>query len=134
MNRAVEIIAREVLRAEKNLFILRMFLTVVAYVAITFWLNAVRQTVAAWLLWALIAVQFFLFLTIFVVSSVRLRQCRLASWWLYIPLALSRINDWEILAIPATITIMLIVSERHKHVSRDRGRKSRQDGEEKVSS
>ena len=120
MNRAAEIVTREVLRAEKNLFILRMFLTVIAYVGITFWLNAVRQTVAAWLLWTLIAVQLFLFLTIFVMSSLRLRQCRLASWWLWVPLALSRINDWEIVAIPATIIVMFIMSERNKHVSQDR--------------
>lgn len=120
MNRAVEIITREVLRTEKNLFILRMFLTSVGYVGITFWLNAVRQTVAAWLLWTLIAVQWFLFLTIFVVSFLRLRQCRIASWWLLIPLVLSRINDWEILTIPATIIVMLIISERNKHVSQDR--------------
>lgn len=120
MNRTIEIITHEVLRAEKNLFILRIFLIVIAYVGITFWLNAVRLTVATWLLWTLIAFQLFLFLTIFVVSSLRLRQCRIASWWLLILLVLSRINDWEILAIPATIIVMLIISERNKHVSQGR--------------
>lgn len=120
MNRAFDIITREVLRAEKNIFIFRMLLTVVTYVGVTFWLNAVRQTVATWLLWTLIAVQLFLFLTIFVVGSLRLRQCRIASWWLWIPLVLSRINDWQILAIPATIIVILIISERNKLVSQDR--------------
>lgn len=120
MNRAAEFITHEVLRAEKNFFIFRLLLTVACYVGITVWLNAVRQTVSAWLLWTLIAVQFFLFLTIFVVSSLRLRQCRTSSWWLLVPLILSRINNWEILAIPATIIVMLVLSERNKHVSQER--------------
>jgi hypothetical protein len=42
MNRASEIITREALRAEKNIFIVRMFLTVAGYVGITIWLNGVR--------------------------------------------------------------------------------------------
>ncbi len=120
MNRAIEIIRREVLRAEKNQFILRMLLSVVAYIGITLWLNAVRQTLAVWLLWPLIAVQLLLFFTIFVVSFLRLWQCRMASWWLWVPLILSRINDWEILAIPTTIIVMLTISERNKHVSQER--------------
>ncbi len=120
MNRAVEIITRKVLRAEKNLFILRMFLILSAYVGLTLWLNAVRQTVPTWLLWTLIAIQLFLFLTIFVVSSLRLRQCRIASWWLWVPFVLSRINDWEILAIPVWMIVMLIISERNRRVSQER--------------
>jgi hypothetical protein len=120
MSRATEIITREILRAEKNFFIFRLFLTVACYVGITVWLNAVRQTVSAWLLWTLIAVQLLLFLTIFVVSFLRLRQCRTPSWWLLAPLLMSRINNWEILAIPATIIVMLILSERNKHVSQER--------------
>jgi len=120
MNRATEIITREILRAEKNLFIFRLFLTVACYVGITLWLNTVRQTISAWLLWTFIAIQLFLFFTIFVVSYLRLWQCRTPSWWLWIPLILSRINNWEILAIPATLIVMLILSERNKHVSRER--------------
>ncbi len=69
MNRARELIRCELLRAEKNLFTFRLFLTVASYAGITIWLNAIRQTAATWLLWALIGVQLFLFLTIFVVSS-----------------------------------------------------------------
>jgi TPR repeat protein len=61
----------------------------------------------------------FLFLTIFVVSFLRLRQCRIPGWWLWIPLVLSRINDWEIVAIPATVIVMLVLSERNKHASQD---------------
>ncbi len=104
---------------KKNIFFVRMFLTVAGYVGITIWLNAVRQTVSAWLLWTLIALQLFLFLTIFVGSSLRLRQCRIPGWWLWIPLVLSRINDWEIVAIPATVIVMLVLSERNKRASQD---------------
>ena len=120
MNRATEIITREILRAEKNLFIFRLFLTVACYVGITVWLNAIRQTASTWLLWTLIVLQLFFFLTIFVVSSLRLRQCKTPSWWLWLPLILSRINNWEVVAIPATIVVMLILSERNKHVSPER--------------
>jgi hypothetical protein len=120
MNRAIEIITREILRAEKNLFIFRLFLTLACYIGITVWLNAIRQTASTWLLWTLIALQLFIFLTIFVVSSLRLRQCKTPSWWLWLPFILSRINNWEVVAIPATILVMLILSERNKHVSPER--------------
>lgn len=102
------------------MFMFRLLLTVVSYAAITIWLNAIRQTVPVLLLWLLIGVQLFLFLTIFVVSSLRMRQCRKPSWWLWIPLILSRINNWELVAIPATIIVTLILSEMNKHVSQER--------------
>lgn len=120
MNRATEVITKEVLRAEKNMFIFRLVITVVSYAGMTIWLNAIRQSAPVWLLWLLIGVQMFLFLTIFVISSLRMRQCRMPSWWLWVPLILSRINNWEIVAIPTTIIVTLILSELNKHVSHKR--------------
>ena len=98
------------------MFIFGLFITVVSYAGISIWLNAIRQSTAIWMLWLLIGVQLFLFLTIFVVSSLRMRQCRNPSRWLWLPLILSRINNWELVAIPATIIVTLILSEKNKHV------------------
>ncbi len=122
MNRATELVKGEVLRAEKNIFLFRLSITVVSYVGITIWLNAIRQTASSWFLWLFIGIQIFLFLTIFVVSSLRLRQCQKPSWWLFLPLILSRINNWEVVAIPATIIVTVILSERNKNVSQERER------------
>ena len=120
MNRATEVITSEVLRAEKNVFIFRLVITVISYTGITIWLNAIRQTTPVWMLWLLIGVQIFLLLTIFVISSLRMRRCRKPSWWLWLPLILSRINNWEIVAIPTAIIVTLILSEMNKHVSQER--------------
>lgn len=119
-NEVTEVITNEIIRGEKNLFTFRVIFTVIGYVGITFWLNAIRQTAAIWFVWLLIGVQIFLFLTIFVVCSLRLQQCRKPTWWLLLPLVLSRINDWEIVAIPATIIVTLILSELNRNVSKER--------------
>jgi len=120
MNRATEVITNEILRGEKNFFTFRVILTVVGYIGITFWLNAIRQTAAIWFVWLLIGIQFFLFLTIFVVCSLRLRQCCKQTWWLWLPLILSRIENWEVVAIPATIIVTLILSQLNRNVSKER--------------
>jgi hypothetical protein len=120
MNRVAELITREVLRAEKNMFIFRLLVAAASYVGITFWLSAIRQTAATWFLWCLIGLQLFLFLTIFVVCSLRLRQCRRHAWWLWFPLLLSRIENWEVVLIPAAAIVTLIMSEVNVHVSEER--------------
>lgn len=109
MNRVTHVITNGILRGEKNLFIFRVIFTVIAYVGITFWF-----------VWLLIGIRISLFLTIFVVCSLRLRQCRKPTWWLLLPLLLSRINNWEIVAIPATIIMTLILSELNMNVSKER--------------
>lgn len=119
MNRAAELITTEVLRAEKTAFIFRLVVAVVSYAGITIWVNAIRQSTSTLFLWFLIGVQLFLFLTIFVVSSLRMRACRKPAWWLWIPLILSRINDWELAAILATMIVTVILSERTKHISQE---------------
>lgn len=120
MNRAAEVITREILRAEKNIFMLRVAVAAGSYLGISLWLNAIRQTVSAWVLWLLVGLQLFLFLTIFVICSLRMRQCQKPRWWLWFPLLLSRINNWEVVAIPATIIVTLVLSERNKYVSQQR--------------
>ena len=119
MNRVAEIVTTEVLRAEKTAFIFRLVVTVVSYAGITIWLNAIRQSTSTFFLWLLIGVQLFLFLTIVVVSSLRMRACRKPAWWLWIPLILSRINDWELVAIPATMIVTVMLSETTKHISQE---------------
>ena len=119
MNRVTEYITRTVLRAEKNSFIFRLLLVIVGYVGITLWLNAIRQVAAIWLVWCLIGLQLFLFITIFVVCSLRLKQCRRHSWWLWLPFALSRVSNWEIVFIPATAAVTLILSELNVNVSEE---------------
>jgi hypothetical protein len=120
MNRVAELITREVLRAEKNVFIFRLLIAAASYVGITFWLNAIRHTAATWFLWCLIGFQLFLFLSIFVVCSLRLRQCRRHAWWLWFPLLLSRVENWEVVLIPAAAIVTLIMSEVNVHVSEER--------------
>jgi hypothetical protein len=120
MNRVTDLITREVVRAEKNIFISRLVIAVISYGGFTILLNAIRQTVPIWLLWILITVQLLLFLTIFVVISLRMRQCRYHIWWLLLPLILSRINNWERVVIPATMILTLILSEMNKHISHER--------------
>ena len=118
MSRVQNVIANEILRMEQGAFIVRLFLTVAAYVGVTFWLNAIRQTAAIPFVWVLIAVQLFFFITIFVVCSLRAKQCGFRhTWLLFIPLVLSRINNWEVVVIPASIIVMLILSARNRTVS-----------------
>ncbi len=120
MNRAAEVIKREIMRGEKNKFIFLLLVVALSYVGVTFWLNAIRQTAAIWLVWCLIGLQLFLFLTIFVVCSLRLRQCCQHRWWLWFPLLLSRVNNWEIVFIPAAAIVTLIMSEVNQNVSEER--------------
>lgn len=120
MNRVTEMITNEVLRTEKNIFIFRILITLASYVGITYWLNAIRQTASLWFVWLLIGLQIFLFLTIFVVCLLRLRQCRKNTWWLSLPLILSRVDNWEVVIIPATMIVTLVLSELNKIVSEGR--------------
>ena len=122
MSRVNEMIEREVLRTEKNIFIFKFVLVLAGYVGMTLWLNAIRQSAAIWFVWVLIALQFFLFISIFVVCSIRAKQCghRYQWFWLFPFLVLSRVNNWELLVIPALVVAMLVLSERNQKVSAER--------------
>lgn len=114
-----EFIKKKVLRLEKNIFIFKLFLVLVGYVGATLWLNAIRQGATIWFVWVLIALQIFLFISIFVVCSMRAKHCGCRyQWpWLFPFLALSRVNNWELVVIPALVLIMLVLSERNQKVS-----------------
>jgi uncharacterized membrane protein YhaH (DUF805 family) len=122
MSRVNEVIKRELLRTEKNIFIFSLFLVLAGYVGTTLWLNAIRQSAAIWFVWVLIALQFFLFISIFVVCSMRAKQCglRYRYVWLFLVLALSRVKNWELVLIPALAVTMLVLSERNQKVSVER--------------
>ena len=115
-------IKRELLRTEKNIFIFSLFLVLAGYVGTTLWLNAIRQSATIWFVWVLIPMQFFLFISIFVVCSMRAKQCglRYRYVWLFLVLALSRVKNWELVLIPALAVTMLVLSERNQKVSAER--------------
>jgi hypothetical protein len=112
------VVSNEVQKMAHGAFVLRLILTIGAYAGVTFLLNAIRQTSEIWFVWVLIAVQLFLFLSIFVVCSMRARECAFRhTWLLFIPLVLSRVNDWEVVVIPVTAVIMCVLSARSRYVS-----------------
>lgn len=122
-NKANEFIKGEVLKLERNGFAVRIIITAIGYVGITFWLNAIRATAPLWFVWVLIIVQFALYFSIFITSYRRAITCGLnknISIIIFTVLAiLGRVNDWEIAIIPLTIIIMLIFSTKAKDVSGD---------------
>ena len=118
MSNARDLITGEVLGMERRGFIFRLLVTIVGYVGMTLWLNSIRQTAAIWFVWVLFAVQFLFFISIFVACSIRARQCGFRHTWLmFVPLVLSRVNNWELVVIPALAVIMLILSARNRNVS-----------------
>ena len=119
MSKITEMIKKEVLRAEKNFFIFKLFFAIAGYVGMTLWLNAIRQSAALWLVWFLIALQLLFYFSIFVTCLMRSKQCgHRHTFLLFLALAVaSRVNDWELLLIPAMAVTMLVLSERNQKVS-----------------
>ncbi len=95
-------------------FAFKIVAVTVGYVAITYWLNIIRTSAPLWFLWCLIIVQLLLYLAIFVSSYHCAVECGLRksiSMFIFIVLTiLGRVNDWEVVIIPLTIIIMVIVS------------------------
>lgn len=124
-NKASEFIKGEVLKLERNSFVVRIIAAAVGYAGITFWLNAIRATAPLWFVWVLIIVQFALFFSIFIAGYRRAIVCgfnKNISFIIFVALAvLGRVNDWELAIIPLTVIAMLIVSARAKNVS-DKGK------------
>ncbi len=109
------------LQYEKRVFVFKIICTLIGYIGITLWLNAIRATAPLWIVWTLIIVQFILYCSIFSVSYLRSKVCGLKRFGFIIfliPLILGRINDWELLVIPLLIIIMLIVSAKTKNTSK----------------
>ena len=120
--KANELIKREVLRAEKNTFIFWVFLVLAGYVGTTLWLNAIRQSAALWFVWVLIVLQLLFFFSIFVACLMRAKQCGYRyAFWVFLALAVaSRVNNWELVLIPAMAVTMLVLSECNQKVSSER--------------
>lgn len=122
MSAVNELIRREVLREGKTSFIFRLSLVLAGYVGTTLWLNAIRENAALWFVWVLIVLQLFFYFSIFVACSMRARQCghRHAFWLILVLCIASRVNDWELVLIPAMAVTMLVLSERNQKVSAQR--------------
>jgi hypothetical protein len=120
--RVSEFIKREILRGEKNLFIFRLFFFLAGYIGITLWLNAIRQNAALWFVWVLIIVQIFFYFSIFVACLMRAKQCGYRhAFWVFLALAVAcRVNNWELMLIPAMVIIMLVLSWHNQKVSAER--------------
>ncbi len=120
-NKANEFIKGEVLKMERNSFVVRIIVAAVGYAGITFWLNAIRATAPLWFVWVLIIVQFALYFSIFIAGYRRTVVCgfnKNISFFILVALAvLGRVNDWELVIIPLTVIALLIVSARAKNVS-----------------
>ena len=124
-NKANDFIKGEVLKLERNWFIIRIIAIAIGYSAITFWLNAIRATAPLWFVWILIIVQFALYFLIFIASYKRAIVCSLdknLGIIIFTVLAiLGRVNDWELVIIPLTVVVMIVLSKKTKNVS-DRGK------------
>lgn len=122
-NKAHDFIKGEVLKIERSSFVFRIIATAVGYAGITFWLNSIRVTAPIWFVWILIIIQFVLYFSIFNLGYHRAIICGLnknIGIIIFIALAiLGRVNDWELVIIPLTIVIMLVVSARAKNVSEE---------------
>ncbi len=120
-NKSNEFIKGEVLKLERNSFAVSIIVTAIGYTGITFWLNAIRANASLWFVWVLIIVQFTLYFSIFISSYRRAIVCDLnknISLIIFTALTiLGRVNDWEILVIPLTIIVMLILSMKNKNIS-----------------
>jgi len=116
-----DIIKYIILRQEKRLFVFKLLSSVVGYIGITLWLNAIRTTTPIWFVWALIIIQFALYFSIFIVSNQRTIVFDLnknISIILFTVLAiLGRVNDWELIIIPLLVLIMLIISAKNNKLS-----------------
>ena len=113
-------IKTEILTQERNVFISKILIILAGYIGLTLWLNAIRTTAPLWFVWVLIIIQFLLYFLIFSVSYGRAKVSGLKRFGLvlFIILAiLGRVENWELVIIPSTIIIMLIISAKNKNVS-----------------
>ena len=105
----------------KDAFATLIIITTMGYAGITSWLNAIRASAPYWFVWILIIVQLILYFYIFTASYIRAKICGLNKnfgFIIFLALAiLGRVNDWEIIVIPLTVIIMLIVSSKAKNIS-----------------
>jgi hypothetical protein len=121
MEKVSNFVKKEVLKLERNSFVVRILVIVALYTGITFWLNSIRATAAIWFVWVLIIVQLLLYFGIFVSCYSRASVIGLnknLGFVLFLILAvLGRMNDWELVVIPLMVIIMIILSFQAKNIS-----------------
>ena len=119
--KAENFLKNEVLKIENRLFLGKLLSSAIGYTLITLWLNSIRATASLWFVWALIIIQFALYFSIFITSYQRSKVFGLNKNFaliVFIILAvLGRVNDWEIIVIPATVIAMVVFSLINKKVS-----------------
>lgn len=112
---------KEILKQERNLFLFKIFSSVILYTVMTLWLNSIRATAPIWFVWILIVIQFAFYFSIFIVSYSYTKVCGLNKnfgFILFIILTvLGRVNDWELLIIPLLLVIMVICAVKNKKLS-----------------
>jgi hypothetical protein len=115
-----EFVKGEYFKIDRNGFIFRILITVVAYAGLTFWLNAVRATSSLWFVWVLIVTQFVLYFLIFSISYGRAKAIGFKKFGIipFIILAgLGRIVGLEVVIIPLLVITMIVLSSRRKNIS-----------------
>jgi hypothetical protein len=118
-SKGTEFVRKEILSLERNVFFGKTVANIIAYVLITLWLNSIRATAALWFVWVLIVIQLLLYFLIFSRSYQRAKVCgfKTFAFPLFLILCvLGRVNDWEILVIPAMVIMMLIFSSKTKNI------------------
>lgn len=116
-----EFIKKIILQNERRIFAGKLLTIFVAYIGITLWLNSIRTNASLWFVWTLIIVQLALYCSIFYVSFYRAIICRLkySGWIIGACFVLGRVNNWEIIILPALVVGMLILSARNKNIGFD---------------
>jgi hypothetical protein len=118
---ANDFIKAQVLTLERRSFAFRLLASAIGYAALTFWLNSIRATAALWLVWTLIIIQFALYFSIFIISyrrSVVFGLNKGSALFIFVALTvLSRVDNWELVIIPALVVIMLVLSAVNKKIS-----------------
>lgn len=115
-NKTNDFIKKIILEDQNRNFIISIIATLIGYVGITFWLNAIRADATRWFVWVLIIIQLLLYFNIFFTGYKRSKECGLKyfGFILFLVLAiLGRVENWELIIIPALIIIMIIISLRY---------------------
>jgi len=113
-------IKNEWLKMKRSEFLLKILFIVAGYTGISLWLNAIRATASLWFVWLLIIIQLILYFSIFTVSYLRAKECGFKRFSFIVFLILSvlgRVENWELVIIPALPVIMLVISARNKNLS-----------------
>jgi len=96
------------LREEKRFFIIKTTITILVYIGLSSWLNAVRTTAPIWFVWVLAIIQILFYFLIFLISYNRLKECgyKKLSYIIILLAILGRFENWEIIFIPILVILM----------------------------